>query len=42
MLRSRYGDAPGQGEVPDDAGTFIPLALLTADPSVNADRETHR
>jgi metal-sulfur cluster biosynthetic enzyme len=38
MLRSRYGDAPGAGEVPDHGGTFIPLALLTAD----ADRETDR
>jgi hypothetical protein len=42
MLRGRYGDSPGRGEVPDEGGTFIPLALLTADPSVNADRETDR
>jgi metal-sulfur cluster biosynthetic enzyme len=38
MLHGRYGDTPGQGEVPDDSGTFIPLTLLTGD----ADRETDR
>ena len=38
MLRGRYGDAPGRGELPDDSGTFIPLTLLTAD----ADREINR
>jgi metal-sulfur cluster biosynthetic enzyme len=31
MLHGRYGSAPGQGEKPDDSGTFIPLALLTSD-----------
>jgi hypothetical protein len=36
MLHGRYGDALGQGEKPDDDGTFVPLPL----PTVDADRET--
>jgi hypothetical protein len=38
MLHGRYGAAPGQGEIPEDTGAFVPLTLLTDD----ADRGTDR